>query len=413
LTASRDLDSAASTTAVDLTGAERHPNGRQLTVVHVITSLADGGAQGVLNRLISSDAADRHHVISLMDEGVHGPRLAAAGIPVDVLDMPRGRVTIAGLWKLHRILREVRPDVVQTWMYHADLVGGVVARLIGESAVVWGVRNAYLDPRSTSRTTRIVAQLCSWGSRLWPNRIVSCSSRAAELHIRRGYDGTKFVVIPNGYDPETLAPDPEARARTRREWSIGSSTMLLGMVARWDPQKDHRTLIGALASLRGLTAHDWRCVLVGTGMVDDNRELTDLVRGAGVGDRVALLGPRRNMSEVMNALDLHVLSSNAEAFPNVVAEAMACGTPCVVTDVGDAAQIVGETGWIVPPGDQVRLAAAIAAAIDEIGVSADRLRRQSVARRRIVDQFGLDRMVQSYRELWSALAARRKSQASA
>jgi len=382
--------------------AEVAGRGRSLHVLHIITGLADGGAEGVLYRLIRTDRHHSHAVISLMDAGKYGPLLSEVGIVVHVLGMPRGRVTVGGLWRLWQLIRESNADVVQTWMYHADLVGGVMARLAGKRALAWGIRNAYLDRRTTAFTTRLVARVSAWVSSFLPRRIVSCSLRAADMHIRLGYDPQKIVVIPNGFDVANLAPDSAARAKLRAEWSIGAGTMLLGMVARWDPQKDHRTLIGALAVLATRAVMEWRCILVGTGMVEANAELRSLLAHSGISERVALLGPRRDVPAVMNALDLHVLSSTGEGFPNVVAEAMACGIPCVVTDVGDAAHIVGSTGWVVPSGDPMLLAAAIDVATREISDPAKRHQRQHSARERILEQFGLDRMVQSYRELWDS-----------
>lgn len=378
-----------------------------MRILHIITGLGDGGAEAVLSRLITTDRADSHHVISLLDEGTYGVPLAAAGIPVYVLRMPRGRATPAGLVKLYRLMRQIRPDVVQTWMYHADLLGGIVARLAGTRALVWGIRNASLDSRTTTFTTRLVARASALGSRSWPRRIISCSSRAAEMHIRLGYDCRKMVVIPNGYDLTHFAPDLEMRARLRAEWNFGPGMKVLGMVARWDPAKDHRTLLSALTVLgaKGVGG-EWRCMLVGTGIEEGNTALRELLAQCGIGERVSLLGPRRDIPAVMNALDLHVLSSASESFPNVVAEAMGCGTPCVVTDVGDAGLIVGDTGWVVSPHDPTGLAQGVDTALVAMrDYPAAWQTRQRSARDRIETHFSLDRMVRAYSQVWHAAAA--------
>mgnify|MGYP001318788737 CR=1 FL=1 len=375
-----------------------------MKILHVITGLGDGGAEGVLLRLTTSDSTNAHQVISLTHEGVHGLRLGAAGIPVHALGMPRGRVTLRGLFKLYQLVRRMQPDVVQTWMYHADLIGGVVARLAGRGTVVWSIRNASLNAQLISRTTRWVARLCAWGSRALPTRIVSCSARAAERHVAFGYDHRKMVVIPNGYDTSCFAPDLAARSELRMGLNLGGDVVLLGMVARWNAQKDHQNLINALSALARMPGREWRCLLVGPGMLPENAELVDLLASSGVGDRVVLLGPRRDIPPVMNAIDLHVLSSASEGFPNVVAEAMASGTPCVVTDVGDAALIVGETGWVVPARDSGQLATAIVEAVSAMGDEASWTRRKRAARQRILAHFSLDRMVQAYTEVWHEAA---------
>lgn len=377
-----------------------------MNVLHVITNLDDGGAQTVLLRLVTADAHDRHGVISLTDEGVVGARLAAAGVPVRTIGLPRGRLTAPGFAHLVRAIRRARPDVVQTWMYHADLLGGLAARIAGARTVVWGIRNTDLDRSRVSRQTRLTARACAAVSRIVPRGIVSCSERAAQAHAALGYPAERIVVVPNGYDLGAFAPDLEARRRVRAELAIGETQALFGMVARWDPHKDHANLIAALAQLEGADIPDWRCALVGRDMDARNPALCALLARHGIGPRVLALGVRDDVPAVMNALDLHLLSSVGEAFPNVVAEAMACGTPVVATDSGDAALIVGETGWIVPPGEPRALADAIRSALRELSVPGARTVRAAACRERIARNFGLERMVAGYRAAWAAALAR-------
>lgn len=370
-----------------------------MKVLHIITGLGDGGAEAVLHRLITHDPLDEHHVVSLTGLGKYGPLLRERGAEVTALEMPRGRVTPAGLRGLWRAVRRSRPDVIQTWMYHADLLGGVVGRLAGVP-VVWGIRNTTLEPGLSSRSTILVARLCARLSRWAPRRIVACAQAAVEAHAALGYDGGRMAVIPNGYDLGRFRPDAEARERLRREWDVPGDMPLLGMVARWDPQKDHANLIEALRQLqqRGAT---FRAVLVGSGVDESNAGLMSALCQAGLAERVRPLGPRPDIPAVMNALDVHVLSSAyGEAFPNVLAEAMACGTPCVTTDVGDAAHIVGSTGWVVPPKDSQALAQALHAALSERSNLGAWLQRQSACRTRIAANFSIDAMVQHYRAVW-------------
>lgn len=370
------------------------------TILHIITGLNNGGAEAVLYRLTTADQENTHQVISMMDSGIYGKRLEAAGICVHTLDMLRGHVTCKGLFKLYRLIRVTNPDVIQTWMYHADLIGGVVARLAGKHAVVWGIRHSNLAPGINSRSTCFVAQLCAWLSPWVPRKIISCSVEAARIHTELGYQHNKLIVVANGYDLARLTPDANARRRVRAELEVEPDTVLLGMVARWDPQKDHANLIAALAQFGQQQNHDWLCVLVGPDMTDANPALVSLLVQYGVRARVKLLGPRHDVPAIMNALDVHVLSSAGEAFPNVVVEAMACGTPCVITDVGDAAMIVGETGWVVSPGEPALLAAALNNASAEIGDTKGWCARKLACRGRVVEKFGIDRMVKAYQSVW-------------
>lgn len=327
-------------------------------VAHIITGLNDGGAEAVLYRLCTHDEQDRHTVVSLMDEGKYGPVLRKAGIDVHCLHLPRGRLRPAAPWRLWRLLRALDPDVVQTWMYHADLIGGLAARLAGQRAIVWGIHHTTLEPGKSSRATIAIAHVLARLSRRVPCRIAVCAQRAVAVHGELGYDTGRMVVIPNGYDLARFAPDAAARARLRAQWQVPEGVPLLGMVGRFDPLKDHANLIRALGLLKG-RGIDVACVLVGTGVDAGNTALRQQIEDAGLSAQVRLLGRRDDVPAVMNALDLHVLPSAGEAFPNVLAEAMACGTPCVTTDVGDAALIVGDTGWVVPPRNPGALAAAL------------------------------------------------------
>ena len=376
---------------------------QKMRVLHVITSLGDGGAEAVLYRLVTRDTADEHEVVSLVGEGKYGRMFRAAGVPVYSLDMRPGRVSWDGIRKLWQICRASHADVIQTWMYHSDLLGGLVARLSGKPHVVWGIHNSTFTPGSSSRAFRAVVRTCGLLSLRVPSRIVVCAQNAALVHEELGYSADRMVVIPNGYDLSLFTPDTEARRALRAEWSVPDDVPLIGMVARFDPLKDHANLIAALAFLmrKGLRFY---AVCIGTGMTAENAEMARRLEGAGVEHVVRLIGPRHDIPAVMNALDIHVLSSVGEAFPNVLCESMACGTPCVTTDVGDARLIVGETGWVVPPRHPEMLADALAAALSQWALPETWVLRQKAASKRINEHFGIDLMVERYRNVWTEVA---------
>jgi glycosyltransferase involved in cell wall biosynthesis len=370
-----------------------------MSVIHIITGLNDGGAEAVLYRLCINDTSQQHCVISMMDMGKYGPRLQQAGVEVHCLNMPQGRVTIHGLWRLWSLLRVLKPRVVQTWMYHADLIGGLVARLAGVKVVCWGIRHTNLTSRDVKRSTIMVAKICAKLSWIVPAHIVSCSQQAALVHQQLGYCVHKFSVIANGYDLLKFNPVANARVGLGQALGISDDIALLGMVARFDPQKDHSNLIAALCRVKKQNVN-FCCVLVGTGMDTTNSELVELLRQFDVVDKVHLLGQRNDIPFIMSALDCHVLSSLGEAFPNVLAEAMACGTPCVTTDVGDAALIVGDTGWVVPAENAEALASALLESLATLEDTQSWSIRKQQARERIVDNFSLERMVKAYQTAW-------------
>jgi glycosyltransferase involved in cell wall biosynthesis len=253
--------------------------------------------------------------------------------------------------------------------------------------------------------TRVMARASAAASHVVPDTIISCSEAAARLHAGFGYDGARMVVVPNGYDLGRFERDEAARERLRTEWGVGPGDVVLGTVARWDPQKDHANLARALELLDPAAAARCFVVLVGTGMDADNAALADLLKRHGLRDRILTLGRRDDVPGVMSAFDLHVLPSIAEAFPNVLCEAMACGTPCVVTDTGDSALIVGDTGWVVPARDSAALAQAIERAITSLDDAEATRQRNEATRARIVDNFSLQRMADSYVEVWAKAAA--------
>lgn len=378
---------------------------RTLRVLHVITGLGQGGAESVLFRLATyPEAGVEHTVISLTDEGIYGERLRAAGVAVRALGMKRGRVTLGGFMELRRLIADARPDAVQTWMYHADLIGGLAARLAGVRAIAWGIRNSGEHLERSSRSARLVLRACALLSGRVPKAIVCAAQKAAQRHADKGYRRDRLVVISNGYDLSRYTPDAAARARARAEWGVVGDAPVIGCVARWDPLKDHANLLRAVAALvRDGRDAGLRCVLIGRGMTADNPELGALIDRLGLRERLVLAGPSDDVLAAMNGLDLHVLSSCAEGFPNVVAEAMACGVYCVVTDVGDAAYIVGDTGVVVPAEQAEALARGIETALREVAARG-RERAGEPARARVLEHFDLARMVQSYIAVWRRIS---------
>jgi glycosyltransferase involved in cell wall biosynthesis len=368
-------------------------------ILHIITALDVGGAEAMLQKLVLGADRSRFEleVIALTAVGAVGRRIAESGVRVHDMRMSPGRLDPRAFGRLVRSVHASRPDIVQTWMYHADLLGGLAARAVGGAPVIWGIRGSF-DPEKSKRhmiwTARACAALSSWV----PREIVSCSRALAEKHVRLGYDKRRIRVIPNGFDTAAYRPDPSARERLRAELDIGPDTPLIGHLARWDPQKDHvgflEAAVGALQRHPG--AH---VVMCGTGIDDDNETIASTLRGTGARERFHLLGRRDDVPQVTSALDVLVCSSiYGEGFPNVLGEAMSCAVPCVTTDVGDSAMIVGETGWVTPAHDPQALSSAISAVLElEAG---ERSALGNAARRRVLEHFELSRVVDRFESLY-------------
>ena len=378
-----------------------------MKVLHIITGLSQGGAESAMFRLITSEYNSnkiKHIVISMVDFGVYGEQLQNNNIEVYILNMSRGRLTFDGIRKLWLLIRRIRPDIIQTWMYHSDLVGGIIARLAGFNNVVWGIVNFNLDAGVASFSTRLTAKLCAKLSKIVPRRVISCSERSVIAHQNLGYSNNKFYTIPLGYNLNEFYYNSLAADNFKKKWNIPINSKLIGCVARWDHQKDHQNLLRAFAEV--ITEFpDVFCVLVGPWMDCNNQELISLVNKIeGIENRLILAGRVDSIPNVMSALDLHVLPSLGEAFPNVVAEAMACETPCLVTDVGDAGAIVENTGWVVPPANTIAMVNKLRIALIEMQNKEEWKTRGINCRRHIEANYSMKRMFNSYNELWELVA---------
>jgi glycosyltransferase involved in cell wall biosynthesis len=377
-----------------------------MKILHVITGLDVGGAETTLHRLVTSMDPTRFlpRVVGLIEPGGMGRRLARDGVRVDSLGMRRGMPSPAGLVRLAGLIRSWRPDVVQTWLYHADLLGLLALRLafpLGQRpALAWNIRCSFMDLAQYRRTTGLTLRACAALSRS-PDAVVTNSASARDFHLGLGYAPRRFEVIPNGFDCCRYRPNPQARDGMRRELGLDDAALVFGHAARFDPMKDHRTFLRA-AGLAAAAIPGAVFVLGGRGVDGSNPLLAGWLAEAGLPpERVRLLGERADMPELMAAMDVHVLSSAGESFPNVVGEAMACGVPNVVTDVGDSAALVGETGLVVPPADAAALGRAMTA-MAQMG-PAGRAALGEAARERMISGFSLASATERYAALYESL----------
>lgn len=409
-----------------------------IRVAHIITDTDTGGAELMLAKLVRNMDRERFRsdVLSLLPVDNVGESLRADGFTVESAHMRPGLPNPAAFARIVRWLRDRRPTVVQTWMYHSDLIGGLAARYGAGAPVLWNIRQSNLDPAVNTSSTMIAARLCRKLSRRVPEVIVCGSEAARRTHMDFGYHPDHMEVLPNGFDTGVFRPGPEAAARLRSELNIPNDALIVGLAARLDPQKDQATFIRAARILfekwgggkagPGRTAGTGGAEKTGTGgragssridagsrppvyfvMCGENIEWNnDRLRawiGEGpdgpFGSRLRLTGRWHDLHAVYPAFDVSGTSSLGEGFPNVVGEAMACGVPCVVTDVGDSRQIVGDTGRVVPPGDP----AALAAAWEEVlSMAADERRELGArARQRIEDNYSMKAIARRYEELYT------------
>lgn len=371
----------------------------------IITNLATGGAETMLLKLLQQIDRDRFipALISLVGLGEIGPRIQALGIPVHTLGMSRGGIpNPITVLRLARLLHQLQPDVVHTWMYHADLLGGLAARLAGCERVIWCIRHSNLSKTENKRSTLWVVKACALLSRRVPAQIISCSQRAKEVHAAVGYAADKLHVIPNGFDLGRFVPGAVARASVRGELGLAPDTPLVGLIARFDSQKNHFGFIEAAAQVHAQLP-DVHFVLAGTDVDGGNAALNAAIAAKGLQAHMHLLGRRDDVPRLMAALDVLASSSHGEAFPNVLGEAMACGVPCVVTDAGDSAEIVGSTGRVVAVADMAALAQQLLEVLRLPATQRAALGKQ--ARARVQAQYEIGHVAGLYQAFYERVAA--------
>jgi len=374
--------------------------------LHIIPDLWTGGAETMLARMIydSDPSIFEHQVLSLRSIGDIGPELQAAGIKVEALGVQAWSKGILKLHSFRRTLRDYQPHIVHTWLYHANVVGGVAARLWSGAKVVWGLHCGRLDTKQTKYRTRLMRQLGGRLSSFVPDRIICCAHSVEEVHAELGYAGDKLVVIPNGVDVASFHPDARARDQLRAELGIDADQFLVGMVGRHDPQKDYISFLNA-AQLALKERPDLRFLLCGRGFETDNDAVNQALDARGLRQHVVRLGFRSDMPRVMASLDALVLSSSyGEAFPLVVIEAMACGVPVIASDIGDIRQMIGRCGIAVPAKSSEQFAAGI---LHYAGLSAVDYRLvQSDARERVGTLFSLEAAVNRHEALYREVLGR-------
>lgn len=375
----------------------------RIKVAHVITGLGPGGAEAMLVKLLQGMDREKFPsiVVSLGERGDLANSIEALGINVRSMGMSHRFPSPLVLLRLRKLLIEERVTLVQGWMYHGNLTSTLA--MLGSGSclpVLWNIRQSLDDLPLLRTSTKLVVRVGALLSRL-PRKVIYNSQRGAEQHATIGYDTKQAITIPNGFDVSLFRPSPAARASIRKELNVGDSQVLIGQVGRFHPSKDHRNFFQA-AALVAARFPEVRFVIAGSGLEASNKKLSDLIAQFNIQDRVHLLGVRTDIPQINAALDIASLSSWSEGFPNVVGEAMSCGIPCVVTDVGDAAAIVADKRLVVPRGDPVSLAAAWTRLV--LAGDAERRAVGAAARARVVESFSLGSIANDYEKLYIQVA---------
>jgi len=370
-----------------------------MKITHIITDLDTGGAEIMLYKLLSSlhDEAINSSVISLMGRGKITERIEALGVKVETLDLEQGeRPSWQTIKKLRQFMRAFNPDIVQGWMYHGNIAATAAVFLFDPMCrkvkLFWNVRQTLYDVNSEKMQTRWLIVLGRWLS-FFPHSIIYNSNLSVEQHCNIGFSVKKTKIIPNGFDLQKFKPDQHHHQQLCEELGVAESVLLVGHISRLHPMKDHPTLLRAIDR-----------VVDSLSSTGSKQEVLFLLIGHGVTSELSnnlairFLGERSDIPKIMSALDI-VVSSSAwgEGFPNVIGEAMASEVPCVVTDVGDSAYIVGKYGRVCPVGDDQCIASSLLQLIEN---KQERKTAGKQARKRIKENYSMDKIKKEYLKEW-------------
>lgn len=366
-------------------------------IIHIIVGLNNGGAEMMLYKLLKYIDKDKYEysVISMMDKGIMGERIEQLGIAVHCLNMKKGIPSIIAIIKTLKICRNA--DIIQTWMYHADLLGFIVSKILWKK-IIWGIHHSNLEKDKNKRKTLMIVKVNSYLSK-WVDKIISCSINAKKNHIKYGYYKEKITVIPNGFELDKFKYIENSKKILQKEFPILKDKLIFSLVARYEILKDHKNCLEAMKILKKTYIKNFILLLCGTNINKNNLELMKLIKENKIEDNVLLLDRRDDIPLIMSATDIYISSSSGEGFPNVIGEAMSCETPCVVTNVGDSAYIVGNTGEVVERQNPIELAEKIIKFIEK----KEYLLNRKKCRERIIENFEIKKIVKKYERLYENL----------
>ncbi len=312
----------------------------KIRILHIITSLSVGGAEQSLYRLLLNIDNSKYSVavVSLTGTGVFSKKIENLGIDVYACNMEKSLRGILGLFTLVKIIKNFKPDIVQTWLYHSDLIGGVVARLLGIRNIIWGIRSTEL--KRNSRFTVLIRFVCAKLSSIIPKKIVVVAEAAKYRHIELGYCKSNMQVIPNGFDKKDFSPNVKDIQLVRNSLGINNS-IVIGAVGRFSHEKGHDVLIEASKIILE-ESPQVLFLLIGPDLDALNKNLISTIKQKSDLSKFILAGERTDIDVCMQVMDIFCLPSRTEGFPNVLGEAMLSGVPCVATDVGDVSLLGGD-----------------------------------------------------------------------
>lgn len=362
-------------------------------ILHLISGLDSGGAEKVLIDLVKNDKFNKHYIISFKDLGIYKNIIKSKKIRVYYFNLNK----LNFFFKLPIIIKKIyliKPDISVTWMYYADFIGGLICKLLKIKKIYWNIRNSTLEKDKTKILTYFIFKICAKLSHYIPNKILSCSQNAIDVHLLNGYK-KNFYLIPNGIDTNKFK---NFNLKKKKE-----DLFTIGYAGRWHPQKNYNFFFESLSYLKfKMNFRKFKVIIVGEFMNLKNIELCNLIKKFKLEDNINLLDEIDNMENYYNSIDINILTSSyGEAFPNVIAESMSCETPCMSSEIGDVKKIIGNYGWIIKQNDKIKFCKNI--------IFINKMKKffpkkwanlKKNSRKRIVKYFSLNQMIKNYNKIF-------------
>ena len=367
-----------------------------MKILHVITGLGNGGAESALFRLISNDKINKHYIIYLSDKNFYLQRYQEIGIKVCLINFKKKFLFFFNFFHFISELLKIKPDTVQTWMYHGNFIGGIFSKICLQKNIIWNIRNSDLQS-NIKMSTKFFLYLNIFFSHLIPKKIIYCSNNSIDYHHKIGFSQKKTILIYNGYQKElNYSSIRNLNLEKYKEKKI----MNFGLISRWDRVKNHYGAIKFISELKKINKFNFRFFFAGENINENNIELNKIIFDNNLVREIVLLGDIINMQEFYQIIDINFLFSKSESFPNVLAESMLFKVPCISSNVGDAKIIVDKFGWIFEQENKNQFLSCVKEATDEFSQSNKWNNRKQNCQNHILTNFSTKRMIDNYNSVW-------------
>ena len=379
-----------------------------MKITHIINSLKKGGAEGNLYRLCKfnkkkyKDKIDIT-IITLIDNGFYEDEIKKNGIKIFSLEINK-KIKFFDftkkILKLRKFIKKQNPDIIQSWMYHSNFITLFFPKIF-YNKIFWNIRHSELNTKISKKMTILLSIICGLFSKTIPKKIIYCSEKSIEFHENvHFYSKNKTVLINNGFSDKTYYSSKYLRSNFRKKNKIKRSDIILGFAGRYAKQKNITSLLLAFSKIMKNYKNVY-LYMVGKDINHQNKELTNYVFNLKIKNRVFFLNEQKNLLKFYNGIDMLVLSSHSESFPNVVAEAMLCSTPVLSSNAGCSKKIIKDYGFIMSNNNSQSIIHSLKKSINVFNNKKKRWRSlKKNSRLQIKKNFSIEKMANIYFQEW-------------